>query len=250
MCKSEPQAAYEFLCKIKQDLKTKNRFSCDPRFDQAIDLYAQEDFFTSYIDSGSILYRARIYNEPDAEARYDVPPKGRFKGYNAKDSFVNLNNDCIGEGRCNPSYIPYLYTAKSEKCCIYEVRPSKGAYVSVARIKVSEPLKILHFEYGSALSTSGDMVLDGVFNSLLFLYLANEFSQPHKEFGDYLLCQYASERVKRLGFDGISYKSSVCPNAEKRKKADNINVLIFNYEKCKAVSSKLYRVEEVNILYG
>ena len=44
MCKSEPQAAYEFLCKIKQDLKTKNRFSCDPRFDQAIDLYAQEDF--------------------------------------------------------------------------------------------------------------------------------------------------------------------------------------------------------------
>jgi len=243
MDSSDLQKAFDFLCQVKQDLKIKNRFSADKRLDTLIDLYAEEKFNEQDLTKGTMLYRARVYKRGDAQTRFNNPPTGtRFKGYDAGDSFVNLNYEYVGEGRCNPQYIPYLYASASANCCIHEIRPAKEAYVSIAKIKVEEPLRILRLNaWDVFISNSGSMIVDGVPNVTMFMYLANEFSRPHKEFGDYLLCQYISEKVKSYGFDGIAYASAVYGGK------DNVNYVIFNYKKCKPISSALRLVSDVII---
>lgn len=237
------QIAYDFLCQAKQDLKTKNRFSVDSRLDALIDLLVAEPSNKETLTKDTILYRARIYKNDDAETRFHDPPIGtRYKGYNKSDSFVNINHESVSEGRCNPQYIPYLYASESELCCIHEIRPSKGSYVSVAKIKVSEDLCLVDLN-AQAVRTSdyNNCIIENVPVAVMFLYLAVEFSRPHKNNGDYLLCQYVSERVKSYGFDGIKYKSAVYSGK------GAINYVIFNFEKCKATSSLLRFISDVEI---
>lgn len=239
---SDLQAAYNFMCQVKQDFKVKNRFTTDGRLDALIEMYAKEQANAWELPAGRTMYRARIYTEADASERFRNPPSGRFKGYDKEASFVNLNYEMVGEGRCNPQYIPYLYTSSSAECCVYEVRPAKEAYVSVARIKANEPLRLLCLEQCSGFVTNyGSHIVDGVQNVIMFMYLAREFSVPHKNFGDYLLCQYVAEKVKSFGFDGITYESAVYGG----KSATNY--VIFNYEKCRPTSSELRIISDVTI---
>ena len=235
--------AYDFICQVKSDLKTKNRFSVDKRFDELIDLYVDEETNTQILKKGKRLYRARIYKEDDARDRFLMPPKGtRFKGHNAKNSFVNLKHEEICEGRCNPQFIPYLYASSSIDCCVYEMRPAKDTYISVANITVKEDLRILKLnEHGCFMADTGRTIIDDVMDVTMFFYLAHEFSRPHKAYGDYLLCQYVSERVKSYGFDGIAFNSAIYSG----KSA--INYVIFNYKKCKATSSTLRYISDVKI---
>lgn len=257
MCDNGLQKAYAFLKEAKGSLKTKNRFSCDPKLIELIERYASEETNVCTLEPGTILYRARIYTGDDREKRYNAPPKGAFKGYGAKESFVNTNHETVSEGRCNPAYIPYLYTATSERCCVYEVRPTKGAYISMAEIRVDDPLKILRFDMNAHTTDSLPRIVPDIPNVFLCAYLARQFSEPFKEFGDYLLCQFVSEKVKGLGFDGLSFESSICDKEEKEddefriglENRSNANVIIFNYEKCEAVSSKLMVVYDVAIEY-
>lgn len=239
---SDLQAAHNFMCEVKQNFKVKNRFTTDSRLDALIEMYAKEQTNVWELPAGRTIYRARIYTETDANARFNAPPSGRFKGYNKKESFVNLNYEMVGEGRCNPRYIPYLYASSSAECCVYEVRPAKEAYVSVARIKTSEALRLLRLERCRGFLTDhGDHIVDGVQNVIMFMYLAREFSVPHKNFGDYLLCQYVAEKIKTFGFDGITYESAVYDGESAT------NYVIFNYEKCRPTSSELRIISDVKI---
>ena len=250
------ERTYAYINSVKDGLKQKNRFSCDPAFDELLHFYAKEQSNTGYIYGNTFLFRARIYKRNDAQHRYNYPPEGDFKGYDETDSFVNKDNKSVTEGRCNPSYIPYLYTASTEKCCIYEVRPTKESYVSVAKIRVGQKLKILRFDKGGNSADTGFCIIPGMDNAALCLYLSLEFSRPHKEYGDYLLCQYVSEKVKNMGFDGLSYASAICPKNPREdscfetiKKRSNANIIIFNYDKCRAISSRLVFVDDVTISY-
>ena len=122
------------------------------------------------------------------------------------------------------------------------MRPERGAYVNIARIKTNDDLRILGLKMHDAyIANSGCTILKGVWDVTLFLYLAHEFSRPHKSFGDYLLCQYVSEKVKAYGFDGIAYESAVYTGKQ------NVNYVIFNYEKCKPTSSYLRHVTDVSV---
>ena len=53
---------------------------------------------------------------------------------------------------------------------------------------------------------------------------------------DYIPTQYIAEFVKRIGYDGIVFKSSLY-NDE-----NSVNVVIFNFDKCEAVGSVVYDV--------
>lgn len=247
MFENSPQAAYEFICNVKKDIKTVNRFCVDERMEELIRRYAEEPNNADIIKTGTKLYRARIYKEDDAESRYNELPKSRFKGYGKKDSFVNPDPESINEGRCNPQFISYLYTAKSPECCIYEVRPSRGTYVSVATITVKEELRILQLDKKWQMTDTFPVIVEGALNATLFAYMALEFRRPAKANGDYLFCQYVSEKIKKYKFDGLAFYSSVC---HKPKRGEgNVNVVIFSHEKCEATSSRLYKIEEVTLEY-
>lgn len=78
---------------------------------------------------------------------------------------------------------------------------------------------------------------------MITLYLQNIFSTPIKNYEDYLLMQKLSEQIAKEGIDGLSYNSSKDITEEPNNiKKYGINYAVFNYKKCKAVSSRLHRV--------
>ena len=66
-----------------------------------------------------------------------------------------------------------------------------------------------------------------------------EFSKPTNNSDDYLPTQVIAEYIRSLGYDGIRFNSSL--------HYGGVNLTIFNYEKCEAVSSQDFRVEEMKI---
>jgi len=140
----------------------------------------------------------------------------------------------VTDGRANPSFIKYLYTAESPYTALAEVRPYLGGNISVAEIKVTEEIKIADFSYHG---------VDSINNSLednLMLLIMWKLSEPiNTNKHDYIPTQYIAEYLKNLEYDGIKFNSSL--------HTGGCNITIFNYHKCKAVSSKLYEIKDICI---
>ena len=133
----------------------------------------------------------------------------------------------------NYRYIPYLYCATRPYLSVVEVRPRLGARVSVARIRVNERLRLLDFSLQNYPKGMKSVKIN------LFHALSQLYSKPVTEDDDtldYIPTQYIAEFVKRIGYDGIVFKSSLY-NDE-----NSVNVVIFNFDKCEAVGSVVYDV--------
>lgn len=234
----------KFFERANEELRKKNRFT-NQSLDKVVEALLSEDSNIKEISEG-ILKRARIYDKADKFSRYRNPPKSRFQGFNAKDSFVNEKGT---EGRCNPKFIPYLYAADSVHCSIAEINPGIDSVVSVANIKIKKSLRLVSLSSGFAISSTKGSIIEDVPDCWVILYLQHLFSLPYKEEGDYLLTQYISEKIKSAGMDGLSFESSkyACEGAQGVRKR-GVNYVIFNYDKCKAVSSKLYRVKSIDMV--
>ena len=116
---------------------------------------------------------------------------------------------------------------------VVEVRPRLGARVSVARIRVNERLRLLDFSLQNYPKGMKSVKIN------LFHALSQLYSKPVTEDDDtldYIPTQYIAEFVKRIGYDGIVFKSSLY-NDE-----NSVNVVIFNFDKCEAVGSVVYDV--------
>jgi hypothetical protein len=66
------------------------------------------------------------------------------------------------------------------------------------------------------------------------------FSRPYNgDVSKYLPTQYISEEIKLMGFDGLRFRSSLYK--------DGINVVLFNPDDCKAMSSDLIDVKGIDL---
>ena len=189
-----------------------------------------------YIKEEQILYRSRIYTESDGDDRWENNTDEMFKGYNEKNSGAP---ETPGENRCSPKFIKCLYASNNVETSICEVSPSQGDYVSVADIKILQTLNIVNFNITitaayEAYDRRAKWVNDFIF-SISNLFSAS-IREDKKE--EYLLCQYISEYIRLLGFDGIRYKSA-------KSNCCGENYSIFSLDKCKPISSKLYKVTNV-----
>lgn len=235
---------YCFFEQIQDEIKYKNRFQ-NEKLDEIVDYLLHSKSNISFIRKGTTLYRARIYKEHNCREKFLSNTEGAFRGYDKENSFVNKNFDSVFEGRCNPKWIPYLYVSKSEKCCIHEVRPRINDYVNVAKIKILSSLKIINLSCSASWYEKNDFkeIIPNIPNTVLFIFLGNLFSTPYQNENDYLITQYISEKIKNLGYDGIAYKSSVYNGK------NDVNLVIFNYNKCDAISSELYKITALDIKY-
>ena len=233
-----------YLRGVSRALQEDNRFFTDFRFLKLLYWYArrpEEHEVTKHIlPAGTVLYRARIY-----DAQYDKSEKTTaFQGYSERDSFIPPDHNSVPDGRINPARIKYLYTAYSIPTAIAEVIPFIKAEISVAEITVLENLEILSFcawNATTALDGKNDDVLK--WRCGLKLAFTELFNQNYANPRDYLICQYVSEFIKNLGYDGVAFRSSkVRMNLNRR--SDNINYTIFRYEKCKATSSRLFFIKD------
>lgn len=146
-------------------------------------------------------------------------------------------------GRANPLGIPYLYTASNIRTAISEIRPHKGDYVTVAKFKIIESLKLVDLR--NPRQTISPFALDDddltqIFLDLEYLcHLGKELSKPilpREAHLEYLSTQYLCELIKHCGFDGVIYKSSV---------ADGDNFAIFYDNKLSAVEKNLYIINNL-----
>lgn len=156
-----------------------------------------------------------------------------FWGYGEEESFIPNNKNIVKNGRANPNCITYLYASEEKIVAATEVRPIIGNLVSIAKIKVNSSLKI------ADLSKS-------LFNKILVEYvpladlIVNEFSKPNDgEEVEYLVTQVITEYIKKIGYDGIKFRSSLYKKG--------INYVIFNYCDCEVLNSELHEVEDVCI---
>ncbi len=158
-----------------------------------------------------------------------------FKGYNAKDS-VAPPADLSGSQRANPDHIRYLYLSEDRITPIYEVRPTIGAHVSVAKFRLLGEIKV----YDLTLDIRDPSDPSDLHFPSLFGTIGNRFSKPVSGNSlEYLPTQYLAEEIKRLGFDGLRFNSSLHKGG--------VNLVLFYPEICKPISSELVDVSGIEI---
>ena len=241
-------SADNYLKGLQKSLESENRFFIDKRFIKLMYWFSQEAY--KYCSAKEIipakskcLYRARIYDKAkDIEERKRDPSSAPccqdFIGYGKTGSYVPPAETHVGNGRANPEGIIYLYAASDFETAIAEVNPPLEAEVSVASIAINQDIRILSFASLFASSTgNGDKRTS--WKRDFILALTRIFNIPASG-SDYLLCQYISELVKDIGFDGIAFRSSKIKRDFYTGKG--INYTIFDHSKCEAISSDLYYV--------
>ena len=130
-----------------------------------------------------------------------------------------------GHGRANPAGIPYLYLGSTKTTAVAEVRPHTGEKACVATFQVSSihavdlrnPRKsvspfILENAEAVAALRSGLPLLER---------LGEELTKPVQPSGaafEYIPSQYLCEFIKKCGYQGVIYRSSV---------SDGVNLALF-----------------------
>ena len=158
----------------------------------------------------------------------------RFKGYNGKESTAPPAEK-TPSGRANPANIRYLYLCEDKETPIYEMRPIIGQKLSIAKFKLNRDVKIYDLTFSSDISANG-----GSDDTSLFQSIGVMFSVPNDgQEAEYIPTQFLAEQIKRMGFDGLRFNSSL--------HSGGINVVLFNPEDCTAVSSDLIEVSDIKI---
>jgi RES domain-containing protein len=147
---------------------------------------------TVIIPANTNLYRARINatsfeNREKERIPFPIEEMGPPPAYLAKP------------GRINPEGIPYLYCAGDEDTAGAELRPWKGANLTIAHIEIAKDIPVADLTVEPK-----DKVWD-----LFFDELSRSFSTqwPPELKLNYLVTQYFSEHFKVAGLRGVKYRS-------------------------------------------
>lgn len=214
---------------FREELKHNNRFFPE----NALDIDHLEPF-APYIGihlkkSIQKFYRARINTseKPHPISKMGKPPK-----------------KSASSGRANPVGIPYLYLASTIDTAISEIRGNKGETLTIAEFEMKNDLELADLRDPistiSPFELNEEDELELIYKNMPFLtLLGNELSKPiipREATLEYLPSQYLCELLKKIGFHGIIYKSSL---------ADGNNYVIFNDKKLELVNTYQYKVTDV-----
>ena len=173
---------------------------------------AEQQQFIKKLPMGTVLYRAR---EIDIEEYSKVGNGLNIKvennayiteGFNEKNSIECPL--CIGgDGRNNIAGASYLYVAEDVSTACAEIKSTLRSLISVAEFEVKSELKIVDFSKDDKKFTykqndEYQMSL-GRFITLLMM----QYCQPVSKKEDYRVTQIISDYIRKMGYDGILYRS-------------------------------------------
>lgn len=223
--------------KLRDELMYHNRY-----FPEAtIDLERLEALLSSLtLDADEVpnqWYRARIQTS-------DKPFKAREMGAPPKR--------IASHGRANPAGIPYLYLGSTPAAAISEIRPHTGERACVADFTTRPKLKLIDlrnprkmvspFLLVDATESPSGAAIGKMRSDLPFLErLGNELTQPvipQSAAIDYTPSQYLCEFIKKCGYQGVIYRSSVC---------DGMNLALFDPARARCGGVTQYRVTRVSV---
>ena len=224
--KSEGLARWETL---RDELLLKNRYFLD----EALDTDRLKELLAHCLADGmpEIWFRARIMTSdfPYPIAEMGAPP-----------------TRLASHGRANPVGIPYLYLGSLPETAAAEVRPHTGEIACVADFKVPQPLLAVDLRNPRE-SVSPFVLADaGAIGQLRadipFLErLGEELTRPvlpRSAAIDYIPSQYLCEFIKKSGYDGVVYRSSV---------SDGMNLALFNPSKATGGTVTRYSIRRVSV---
>jgi hypothetical protein len=227
--KSEGLAAWTTL---RDELMYKNRYFLDEALDKERLEVLLSHLTTS--DLPGTWYRARISTSDIGYTleQMGAPPR-----------------ELASHGRANPSGIPYLYLGSAPNTAIAEIRPHTGEVASVAAFTLQGKITAVDLRTPRGLvspfllgdsSEVGRMRADVPFLERL----GNELTRPvlpRSAAIDYLPSQYLCEFIKKIGYNGVIYRSSV---------SEGINLALFDPTRAIATDVSLYDVQRVSVEVG
>ncbi|PVZ86691.1 hypothetical protein C9426_14845 [Serratia sp. S1B] len=215
--------------KLRDEMMYSNRWFIDIAFDkdrlkQLLDMLIAPDLPRQW-------YRARIsiddktFNINEMRA----PPKRRSSN-----------------GRANPAGIPYLYLGSQPDTAVAEIRPHTGEVACVADFAIPDKIKAVDLRNPRKLVSpfilTDSNEIGQLRADLPFLErLGEELTRPVQPAGaviDYIPSQYLCEFIKKKGFDGVVYSSSV---------SVGINLALFDPTLPDGGNVMLYNVTKVSV---
>jgi hypothetical protein len=177
-------------------------------------------------------YRARINssNSPFRIEDMGAPPVG-----------------VASHGRANPPGIPYLYIGSSPEASIAEIRPHTGETATLASFLINpNSLSIADLrapkDLISPFSLGDEDKIGKLRGDIDFLErLGMELTRPVRPLSaavEYVPSQYLCEFIKRSGWDGVLYRSSV---------SDGVNLALFDPSKANADGTEVWNVDKVTV---
>ena len=152
----------------------------------------------------------------------------------------------VSHGRANPAGIPYLYLGSTPATAVSEIRPHTGEIACVADFKTPHELRFVDLRRPKKM-VSPFVLADAedigrMRSDLPFLeQLGEELTRPvlpQAAAIDYIPSQYVCEFIKKCGFDGVIYRSSV---------SDGINLALFDPARAQSGDVTQYQVTRVSV---
>jgi hypothetical protein len=202
---------------------------------------------TKQLHRGDILWRSQIAKEEKpalehtdnelihATAIYPAPPS-RMKPLRERAT----------EGRVNPKGIPCLYLNTDKHTAMAEVRPWKGADVSLASFSMRRTLTLVDCSTESVLppdiGAKQNMTREEK-EAAVWERMNESFAYPVTpcdNVAEYAPTQILAEHFRSSGYDGIMYHSSL---------GSGKNVALFDLDSAGQVDCKLYNVEDITFKF-
>lgn len=224
--KSEGLVRWETL---RDELMYKNRYFLDETLDT--DQLSQLLDHLPADDMPSVWYRARIQSGdvPYVINEMGAPP-----------------NRLATHGRANPTGIPYLYLGSLAETAAAEVRPHTGEVACVADFKITPPFVAVDLRDPRKLVSPFVLADAGAIGQMRadipFLErLGEELTRPvlpRSAAIDYIPSQYLCEFIKKSGYDGVVYRSSV---------SSGMNLALFNPAKAVGGEVSIFNIGRVSV---
>jgi len=216
---------------LRDELMYRNRFfpSVDIDLDRLKGLLGHLKINADKVPS--LWHRARIQVEDKALtiSEMGAPPKRT-----------------ASHGRANPAGIPYLYLGSTPTAAVSEIRPHTGEIACVAQFTIPHDLRFVDLRRPKKMVSP--FVLEDaedigrMRSDLPFLeQLGEELTRPvvpQAAAIDYIPSQYVCEFIKKCGFDGVIYRSSV---------SDGINLALFDPARAQPGDVTQYQVDRVSV---
>jgi hypothetical protein len=217
--------------KLREELMYRNRYFPETNIDLKRLKFL---LFSLTVDVGEVptkWYRARIQV---GDAAFPIAEMG------APSKRIASN------GRANPAGIPYLYLASTHTTAISEIRPQPGEIACVADFRTRDNLRLVDLRNPRrmvspfVLEDTAD--IERMRSDLPFLErLGDELTRPvlpQAAAIDYTPSQYLCEYIKKCGYEGVIYRSSV---------GEEINLALFDPTLAESLTVTRYRVARVSV---
>lgn len=213
------EAFYAFISIFKKDMEDVNKSITNTDIESttlfnALDLLLSDSnsSFCKILNKGDVFYRARIIDnralKPTNKSGIHKSNDGIFYGFdeaNSKEPPIGISP----AGRNNYIGASYLYLSENAITATAEVNPMPFDLISIAKFKVNRKLRIIDFSHDASIKTLKEFeARNNISASKLITLVMQQFGSPIQKPEEYAATQYISDLIRKMGYDGIKYKSS------------------------------------------